>query len=171
MARSNALWHKVVAHEYPCKGNWQINMKMLGAFLGLTVFVAPGPALAAIRNVDCSKGETITMALNDAVPGDTIRVTGTCRERITITTDRLTLDGQGRATLDGGGGTPTELSGLVTIDGARGVTITGVTIQNGPGDGILAIHAATFSVTNSTMQGHGFMGINARITRPRSSPT
>ena len=73
-------------------------MKILGAVLGLTVFAAPGPALAAIRNVDCSKGETITMALTDAVPGDTIRVTGTCRERITITADRLTLDGQGRTT-------------------------------------------------------------------------
>src|SRR5688500_2225037 len=92
---------------------------ILKAFLGLAVFAAPSPALAAIRNVDCTKGETITAALTAAVPGDTIRVTGTCRERITITTDRLTLDGQGSTILEGGGGTPTELQGLVTIDGAR----------------------------------------------------
>jgi hypothetical protein len=77
----------------------------LTAFLGLAVFAAPGPALAAIINVDCSRGETITRTLTAAVPGDTIRVTGTCRERITITTDRLTIDGQGRTILDGGGGT------------------------------------------------------------------
>ena len=129
-------------------------------FLGFAIFAAASPALAAIRNVDCTKGETITTALTDAVPGDTIRVTGTCREKITITTDRLTLDGQGKTILDGGGGGPTELTGLVTIDGARGVTITGVTIQNGPGDGILAIHAATFAVKSTTLQGHGFMGID-----------
>ena len=135
-------------------------MKILGAFLGLSVFAAPGLAQAATRNVDCDKAETITKALTTANAGDTIRIAGTCRERITITKDRLTLDGQGRTTLDGGGGTPTELSGLVTIDGARGVTITGITIQNGPGDGILAIRGATFSVTNSTLQGHAFMGIN-----------
>ena len=71
-----------------------------GAVAGLAVLAAPSPALAAIKNVDCTKGETITTALTDAVPGDTIRVTGTCRERITITSDRLTLDGQGRTILD-----------------------------------------------------------------------
>ena len=139
---------------------WHIARTIPTTFLGLAVFAAASPALAAIRNVDCAKGETITTALTDAVPGDTIRATGTCRERITITTDRLTLDGQDRTILDGGGGTPTELSGVVTIDGARGVTITGLTIQNGPGDGILAIHAATFAVKSTTLQGHGFMGID-----------
>ena len=84
---------------------WHIAKTILTAFLGLAVFAAASPALAAIRNVDCTKGETITTALTDAVPGDTIRVTGTCRERITITTDRLTLDGQDRTILDGGGDT------------------------------------------------------------------
>ena len=82
-------------------------MAISRAFLGLAFFAAASPALAAIRNVNCTKGETITTALTDAVPGDTIRVTGTCRERITITTDRLTLDGQDRTILDGGGGAPT----------------------------------------------------------------
>ena len=73
------------------------------ALLGPAVFAVSSPALAAIRDVDCTKGETITTALTDAVPGDTIRVTGTCRDRVTITTDKLTLDGQGRTILDGGG--------------------------------------------------------------------
>ena len=78
------------------KTSRHIARTILRAFLGLAVFAAPGPAFAAIRNVDCAMGETITTALTDAVPGDTIRVTGTCREHIAITTDRLTLDGQGR---------------------------------------------------------------------------
>ena len=87
------------------KTSWHIARLIPRAFLGLAVLAAASPAVAAIRNVDCTKGETITTALTDAVPGDTIRVTGTCRERITITTDRLTLDGQDRTILDGGGGT------------------------------------------------------------------
>ena len=69
----------------------------------------------------CDKGQTLTEALRKAKPGDTLQVTGTCHERVTITTDRLTLDGGGSAVLDGGGGGPTEFfEGVVTIDGARG---------------------------------------------------
>ena len=104
-------------------------MKILPALLGLAFIALPSPAHAALRNVDCNKGERITKALTKANPGDTIRVTGTCSERITINADRLTLDGQCRAFLDGGGGPPTELTAAVTIDGARGVTIAGFTIH------------------------------------------
>lgn len=112
------------------------------------------------RPVNCDAGQTIGKALQQANPGDTIVVSGTCRERVVISTDRVTLDGQGGAVLDGGGGAPTELSGLVTIDGARGVTITGFTIQNGPGDGILALGAATVVVQNTTVQDNASMGVD-----------
>ena len=80
--------------------------------------------------VNCDAGQTIGRALQRAKPGDRLAVRGTCREKVIVSTDRVTLDGQGSAILDGGGGAPTELTGLVTIDGARGVTITGFTIQN-----------------------------------------
>src|SRR5215510_8740263 len=99
---------------------------------------------SAVKKVACDKGQTLTEALKQAKPGDTLQVTGTCQERVTITTDRLTLDGGGSAVLDGGGGSPTEFEGVVTIDGAHGVTLTGFTIQNGPGEGILGIHGAAF---------------------------
>ncbi len=58
--------------------------------------------LAATLNVDCTKDETLTKAVARAKPDDTVQVTGTCKETVTITTDRLTLDGQGSAILDGG---------------------------------------------------------------------
>src|SRR4029077_353105 len=54
-----------------------------------------------MRVVNCDRGEEIARALARAEPGDTIRVTGTCVERVSIKTDRITLDGQGAATLDG----------------------------------------------------------------------
>jgi hypothetical protein len=94
-----------------------------------------------------------------AHPGDTIRVTGTCVERVSIKTDRITLDGQGAATLDGGGGPIAEFDGVVIIDGASGVTIQGFTVQNGPGEGILGTHGAAFSVRNTTVQDNGSTGV------------
>ena len=41
----------------------------------------------------------LTEALRKAKPGDTLQVTGTCHERVTITTDQLTLDGGAGAVL------------------------------------------------------------------------
>ena len=54
---------------------------------------------SAVKKVKCDKGQTLTEALKKAKPGDTLQVTGTCHERVTITTDRLTLDGGGNAVL------------------------------------------------------------------------
>jgi hypothetical protein len=109
--------------------------------------------------MNCDRGQNIAEVLARAEPGDTIRVTGTCVERVSIKTDRITLDGQGAATLDGGGGPASEFDGVVTIDGASGVTIQGFTVQNGPGEGILGTHGAAFSVRNTTVQDNGFTGV------------
>ncbi len=112
-----------------------------------------------MRVVNCDRGENIAEVLAKAEPGDTIRVTGTCVERVSIKTDQITLDGQGAATLDGGGAPVAEFDGVVTIDGASGVTIQGFTVQNGPGEGILGMHGAAFSVRNTTVQDNGSTGV------------
>src|SRR4030095_8135317 len=125
-------------------------------------FVAASPggdAAANMKVVNCDRGENIAEVLAKAEPGDTIRVTGTCVEEVSIKTDRITLDGQGTATLDGGGGPASEFDGVVTIDGASGVTIQGFTVQNGPGEGILGTHGAAFSVRNTTVQDNGSAGV------------
>jgi nitrous oxidase accessory protein NosD len=84
---------------------------------------------SAVKKVKCDNGQTLTEALKKAKPGDTLQVMGTCQERVTITTDRLTLDGGGSTVLDGGGGGPTEFfEGVVTIDGVQGVTLMGFMI-------------------------------------------
>lgn len=114
---------------------------------------------SAVKKVECDKGQTLTDALQKAKPGDTLQVIGTCHERVTITTDRLTLDGGGSAVLDGGEDGPTEFEGVVTIDGAHGVTLTGFTIQNGPGEGILGQRGAAFTVLDTTVQGNTGTGI------------
>ena len=133
-----------------------------GATVMAFVDASPGGDAASnmsMRVVNCDRGQNIAEVLARAEPGDTIRVTGTCVERVSIKTDRITLDGQGAATLDGGGGPPAEFDGVVTIDGASGVTIQGFTVQNGPGEGILGTHGAAFSVRNTTVQDNGFTGV------------
>lgn len=117
---------------------------------------------AKVMKVNCGAGKRIANALSRADPGDTIRVTGTCHERVTITTDRITLDGQGTATIDGGGGQPTEFDGVVTIDAVQGVTIKGFTIQHGPGEGILGLRGAAFTMRNTTVRDNGFTGVVVR---------
>lgn len=109
--------------------------------------------------VNCGAGQTIGRALRHAQPGDSIVVTGTCHERVVITTDRITLAGLGAAVVDGGGGAPTEFDGVITIDGARGVTIGWLTVQNGPGEGILARRGAAFVVRETTVRDNGFTGV------------
>jgi Right handed beta helix region len=120
---------------------------------------------SSVKKLKCDKGQTLTEALRKAKPGDTLQVTGTCHERVTITTDRLTLDGGGSAVLDGGVGGPTEFfEGVVTIDGVQGVTLTGFTIQNGPSQGILGVGGAAFVVKDTTIQNNGvgiFLNNNA----------
>ncbi len=149
-------------------------LKTLGKLLMLVVVTAvASPVLAETLTVDCTKGETLTKAVERAKPGDTIQVTGTCKETVLITTDRLTLDGQGSAILDGGSvgkegavvfPSQSDLSylpfyaGVLTIAGARGVTITGFTIQHGL-DGITCKGGATCIVRNTTLQDNADEGI------------
>jgi hypothetical protein len=134
-------------------------LRALGLFGSQKRAVGVTGADAAVKKVKCDKGQTLTEALKKAKPGDTLQVTGTCHERVTITTDRLTLDGGGSAVLDGGGG-PTEFfEGVVTIDGGQGVTLMGFTIQNSPGQGILGVGGAAFVVKDTTLQNNGVGGI------------
>jgi hypothetical protein len=129
------------------------------AAMAFTAASPGGDAVSNMRVVNCDHGQNLAEALARAHPGDTIRVTGTCVEQVSIKTDRITLDGQGAATLDGGGGPVAEFDAVVTIDGASGVTIQGFTVQNGPGEGILGTHGAAFSVRNTTVQDNGLTGV------------
>jgi parallel beta-helix repeat protein len=96
---------------------------------------------------------------------------------VTITTDHLTLDGQGSAVLDGGGGTQPVIdivgAGSVTIQnltvshgfhGIRArqgaaVVLEGVTAQDNAGDGIQINEHSTARITNCTALRNGNDGI------------
>ena len=103
--------------------------------------------------VNCDSGKTIGQALQRANPGDTLQITGTCQESLVITTDDLTLDGQGTTTIDGGGTT------VMTIDGARRVAIQGLTVRKGV-RGILAQGGATITMQSVTAEDNTLSGIS-----------
>ena len=121
-------------------------------------------ATAQSIQVNCGAGDTLAQALGTAQPGMVIQVAGTCQERVTVTTDRVTIDGQGSAIIDGGGEFPIEpaLAGVITIDGASGVRIMGLTVQNGP-DGILILRGASATLTDVTSQNNADEGL--QVTR------
>jgi hypothetical protein len=134
------------------------------ALLVMAVFLLALPAKAVaipgVKQVQCGiGGQTIGDALDKAEPGDTFLISGVCKEKVTISTDRITIDGQGTAILDGGGGAPTEFNGVVLINGVQGVVIKSLTIRNSSAEGILGLRGAAFEVRQTTVEDNAGSGI------------
>jgi hypothetical protein len=128
---------------------------------GLLVVTSAIPVYAAKHQVNCDvPGQSLKQALEASKPGDSIVMRGVCRERLTITEGPLTLDGEGTGVIDGAGLPPNaaEFNGLITVDGAHGITIRGLTIRNGSGEGILGTHGASMVIQNTRVEGN-FTGI------------
>ena len=148
-------------------------LKMLSLIVAVLATASPASATPNLIKVDCDKGKTIKDALKHAEPGDTIRVTGVCTERVVIKTDRITLDGAGTAVLDGAGGGPTGFGegGVLVIEGAHGVLIKGLAVQNGNSHGISGRDGATFAVHDSTVRdiaGAGILVLNNSFAELRN---
>jgi nitrous oxidase accessory protein NosD len=103
------------------------------------VWLTASPLRAATVAVNCDTGGTIGRALSAAKPGDTILVSGTCRESVFIQAEatRIVLNGQGKAIIEhpGGATAPGPAAHAVYIRG-RMITITGFRITGGAEDGI-----------------------------------
>jgi Right handed beta helix region len=104
--------------------------------------------------VDCSHGQSLQSALKLASPGSTIIVKGTCNGPFTITTDGLQLDGRANASLNGGG------KDAVTINGAHGVVLTGLTITGGA-NGVVE-NGAQATLTDDVVEQNAATGILAQ---------
>ena len=93
---------------------------------------------AATVTVDCDAGSTVAGALNSLKPGDTLLVSGTCKEQVTVSAEiqRITLDGQKKSTIQftGSTETPGSVAHAVYIRGKE-ITIKGFTVTGGR-DGI-----------------------------------
>ena len=133
-------------------------------------------------HVDCAKEHSgaLQRAIDLARLGDTIQVSGTCNENVTIPIgkDVLTLDGGGDATING----PDPALNTVSARGVRALTVrgfritggrTGISIDRGSSAfidgntieyagriGIIAGGWSTVNITNNIIQNNPSHGIN-----------
>jgi parallel beta-helix repeat protein len=133
--------------------------------------------------VDCNVNHSaLQPAITGAAKGETLPVTGTCIGPFTISND-LTLDGIGRAVLDGslagrtvtvGGGAVVSLNHLIITNGVGGInnqgtltvrnsTVSGNTASNGPGGGINNAVGAILVVNVSTVKDNYALGAGGGI--------
>ncbi len=104
--------------------------------------------------VNCDVGQSSIQArVNLAGDGDTITVSGTCTEIVTITTDGITVIG-GSGTLNGG----------FIVDGVQRVVIDNLTIDGSENTGLVsgvrAQNGAFVRVSNCTIENHPRDGVS-----------
>jgi hypothetical protein len=131
----------------------------------LAALAFANPVLARTLHVNCDKNQTITKALTRATPSDIIRIRGICKERVIITTDRLTLEGRNNAVIDGENVDLGSEAGLLIVEGAQGVVLTGtLTIQKSAAVGMIVRNNANVSFRGSIVSrdngNHGILVIN-----------
>ncbi len=103
---------------------------------------------AATVQVDCSSG-SLQAAIDKAKPGDTLLVSGTCKENLVIHEEvvRVTLDGQGKATINA----PDTTKHTMIVRG-RGITIKGFTVTGGR-NGLMVNNGGQAIIDGNTIQG------------------
>lgn len=136
---------------------------------------------AATKTVNCNvSGKTIQAMIKKLNPGDTLQVSGICNENVNIPeeVERITIDGQGTATINGTDTTRATvgirgrniiLTGFLITGGEDGVslarggtaTISGSTIQGALRNGVGVGQGSSARITNSTIQNNGNNGVNA----------
>lgn len=135
----------------------RIKTNTMGRWVGFVALLCllPSGAGAATVAVDCSAGGTIGGAIGSLKPGDTIVVSGTCNENLTIPVEvqRITLDGQGNAAIRG----PDATGNTITVNG-RDITIKGFTVSGGR-HGIAVNLGGTATIDGNTIQSAGQHGI------------
>ena len=118
----------------------------------------------------CDKGESLNERLaNKAKAGDTVIVTGTCNERVTVTTGNVTIDGGGTAIIDGTG---IAAPGSLLRVRALNVSILNLTVQNSPRAGINVEFGGSAIIQGVTSRDNGLHGIAvARAAYAQIGPT
>src|SRR5687767_14188070 len=115
------------------------------ALLAVTLTAAAQTGASTV-NADCSKGGAVGPILSKLKPGDVVFVHGTCRENLLIQPElqRVTIDGQGTATIQA---TDARQPAIQVL--GREVTIKGLTVTGGL-FGIAINRGATAVIDNYT---------------------
>jgi parallel beta-helix repeat protein len=124
-----------------------------------TVFVSLSPSVGRAQSdkhtLTCGPEKTIGQAIKTLKPGDTLVVSGTCNENLAIgqEVERITLDGQGTAAINGDSS-----ANAVTVTG-RGITIRGFVITGGAPQAISVSDGGSAVIDGNTVQNAGRNGI------------
>ncbi|MBI2985301.1 MAG: right-handed parallel beta-helix repeat-containing protein, partial [Deltaproteobacteria bacterium] len=107
------------------------------------------------REVTCSSKKTIGEELRKLDPGDTLLVSGVCSENVVIPEEihRITLDGQGTATING----PDATRAAINVRG-RVITIRGFTITGGE-NGVMVDDGGAALIDGNSIQSTGSNGV------------
>ena len=135
--------------------------RISGGFVVLLTVLCFFPSMgwATTWPVNCDQGFSIqTMINNNAQPGDTVQVSGTCNENVTVTLKGLTLDGQGTALIY-----PTDPTSPVVSVQAPNVTIKNFASIGGGGTagtiGVQLSNSSSASIISNYIQDSGTHGV------------
>jgi parallel beta-helix repeat protein len=139
-------------------------------------------ANAATVSIDCDAGDTIQAALGKVGPGDTVLVSGMCKEQVSFNPElvRVTLDGQKKTTIQHPGkgaasphtvfirGKDITVKGITVIGGLDGIHLAGPTSAELDGNvvnkaaraGIHIDKGSVARILNNTVQDSGAYGID-----------
>ncbi len=140
------------------------------------------PAGAATMIVDCDAGGSIMAALAGVKPGDTVLVSGACKEHVNIAPEivKITLDGQKKTTIQHPGagaasphtlynrGKEITIKGFTVTGGMDGIHLSGpasavidgnIVVKNS-GRGIHIDKGSIARILNTTVQDSGGIGID-----------
>jgi parallel beta-helix repeat protein len=158
---------------------WLLTRPSLALAAALICFgPSVGGAEPGSHTLTCGPEKTIGQAIKTLKPGAVLVVSGTCNENVAIGQEvhRITLDGQGTATINGDasastitvtgsgitirgflitGGAP---QGIAVVDGGSAV-IDGNTIQNADRNGIAVFRNSSADIINNTIQNNPLAGI------------
>ena len=107
-----------------------------------------GRAQSATHTLTCGPEKTIGQAIKTLKPGDVLLVRGTCNENLVLGQEvhRVTLDGQGAATINGGSS-----ASAITVTGS-GITIRGFVITGGAPNGVAVVDGGSAVIDGNTIQ-------------------
>jgi Right handed beta helix region len=126
--------------------------------LGAT-FISPSPTIvraqSGTHSLTCGSARTIGQTLKILKPGDTLLVSGTCTENVEIGEEfqRITLDGQGAATINGDAS-----AHAVTVRG-KGITIRGFVVTGGAPQGINVQDGGSAVIDSNVVENNARNGI------------
>jgi hypothetical protein len=121
---------------------------VLSAFLFL--LSSSGSIFAALP-FDCNRGIPLQSAINFALPGETLILTGACAGPIAVSKP-FTLKSNSGATIDG------NRKDAITIRGPVAVTLNGLSIQHG-NNGVFAVSGAQLTIKNTTIHNNALNGV------------